>query len=179
MPYQITATAKAEQPSRHPTYHLSYKLMPEVWYENVNKLRLIYVVVVLVLLALFLPRYGYAPPKFWSVLWVSLYVLGWMTDAISTWLCVRLAPRFEARDLAFPIIETNPLLSNRPTLFEQLFNVTTLFAVAGATMSWFAPGLGLALGGLQIGVGINNLRQRKRLQLQLSLYDEVEKSRGV
>ncbi len=178
MPYQITVTAKTE-PKRHPTYHLSYKLMPEVWYENVNKLRLIYVVVVLVLLALFLPRYGYAPPKFWSVMGVSLYVLGFLVDAVSTWLCLRLVPRFEARELSYPLIETNPLLSNHPTLFEQLFNATTLFAVAGATMSWFAPGLGLALGGLQIGVGINNLRQRKRLQLQLSLYDEVEKSRGV
>ena len=153
--------------------------MPEVWYENVNKLRLIYVVVVLVLLAIFLPRYGYAPPKFWSVLGVSLYVIGFMTDAVSTWLCLRLVPRFEDRDLIYPLIETNPVMSNHPTLSEQLFNVTTLFAIAGATMSWFAPGLGLALGGLQMGVGINNLRQRKRLQLQLSLYDEVEKSGGV
>lgn len=178
MPYQITVTAKAE-PKRHPTYHLSYKLMPEVWYENVNKLRLIYVVVVLVLLALFLPRYGYAPPMFLSVLGVSLYVIGFLVDGVSTWLCLRLVPRFEARDLSYPLIETNPVMNNHPTLFEQLFNVTTLFAVAGATMSWFAPGLGLALGGLQVGVGINNLRQRKRLQLQLSLYDEVEKSRGV
>ena len=142
MPYQITATTKAE-PSRHPTYHLSYKLMPEAWYENGIKLRLIYVVVVLVLLAIFLPRYGYAPPRFWSVMGVSMYVFGFLTDTVSTWLCVRLAPSFEARDLTFPIVETNPLLSKRPSLSEQLLNVTTLFAVAGATMSWFAPGLSL------------------------------------
>jgi len=177
MPYQITIPAT--EPRRHPTYHLSYKLMPEVWYENVNKLRLIYVVVILILLALFLPRYGYAPPRVWSVIGVLMYVFGWLTDAWSTWLCMRLVPQFKVRDLDYPIVETNPFLSKRPSLSEQIFNVTTLFAIAAATMSWFAPGLGIASGGMQIGVGINNLRQRRRLKLQLSLYDGVEKFRGV
>ena len=87
--------------------------------------------------------------------------------------------KFEARNLDFPLIETNPVLSNRPTLSELLFSPATVFGAFAVMVSWIFPGAGIATGGLQVGVGINNLRQRQRLQLQLSLYDEVEKSRGV
>jgi hypothetical protein len=178
MPYQITVPAKTE-PSRHPTYHLSYKLMPEVWYENGIKLRLAYVPVALVLLALTLPQFGWNPPLAWSVVGSFAYAIGWIVDTTSTWLCLRLVSLFEARGLPYPIIETNPFLGAQPSLTEQIFNVTTLFAIFALIISGLFPGAGIAGGILQIGVGINNLRQRKRLQLQLSLYDEVEKSRGV
>ena len=178
MPYQITATTKAE-PSRHPTYHLSYKLMPEVWYENGIKLRLAYAVVAVLLLTLFLPRYGYRPPLYWSVIGASIHLMGLMVDITSTWLCLRMVSKFEARNLDFPLIETSPVLSNRPTLSELLFSPATVFGAFAVMVSWIFPGAGIATGWLQIGVGINNLRQRQRLQLQLSLYDEVEKSRGV
>lgn len=179
MPYQITVTAKAEQPSRHPTYHLSYKLIPEVWYENGIKLRLAYAVVALLLLALFLPRYGYTPPLHWSVFGASLHLIGLMVDITSTWLCLRVGSKFDERNLDFPIIETNPVLCNRPTLSELLFSPATAFGAFAVMVSWIFPGAGIATGALQIGVGISNLRHRKRLQMQLSLYDEVEKSRGV
>ncbi len=178
MSHQITVTAQAE-PSRHPTYHLSYKLIPEVWYENVNLLRLAYVPVAIVLLALTLPRFSSNPPLGWSIIGSLSYAVGWIVDTTSTWLCVRLVPRFEARRLPYPVIETNPFLGARPSFVEQIFNITTLFAIFAVVTSGLFPGAGIAGGMLQVGVGINNLRQRKRLQLQLSLYDEVEKSRGV
>lgn len=177
MTHQITVTSI--EPSDHPSCQLSYKLIPEVWYENITLLRLLYLAAVLILQALFLTRYGYAPPRFWSVIGVSLCVLGFLVDTVSTELCARLARHFSARNLPFPVVETNPFLNQLPSLSEQIFNFTTLFGVAAATMSWFAPGLGLALGGLKIGVGVSNLRQRQRLQVQLELFDEVEKSPGV
>ena len=178
MPHQITITAQADQ-TRHPTYHLSYKLMPEVWYENVNLLRLAYVPVVLVLLALTLPRFSSNPPLGWSVIGSLSYAVGWIVDTTSTWLCLRLVPRFEARGLSYPVIETNPFVGARPSFGEQIFNFTSLFTIFAVVTSARFPGAGIAGGLLQIGVGINNLRQCKRLQLQLSLYDEVEKSGGV
>lgn len=178
MPYQITVTAKTE-PERHPTYHLSYKLIPEVWYENGIKLRLAYAVVAVLLLTLFLPRYGYKPPLYWSVIGASTHLIGLMVDILSTWLCLLMGSKFDARNLDFPIIETNPVLSNRPTLSELLFSPATVLRTFAVAVSWIFPGAGIATGAIQIGAGVNNLRQRKRLQLQLSLYDEVEKPRSV
>lgn len=168
-----------DEPRFSPSSYLSYKLVPEVWYENLTTLRLLYGVALLILLALFLPRYGYEPPLFWSVAGSSLYLIGWLVDTTSTWLCLRLVPRFEARGLVFPIIETNPILGKRPTLSELLFGYTAMFAVFATIASWFFPAAGIAGSTVQLGVGLNNLRQHKRLKLQLSLYDEVEKRRGV
>lgn len=178
MPYQITISGKAE-PSRHPTFHLSYKIMPEVWYESGIKLRLAYIPVLLVLLALTLPRFGWSPPLAWSIVGSLAYATGWIVDTTTTWLCLRLASWFKARDLAFPLVETNPFLGDRPSLAEQIFNFTTLFAIFAVIVSGMFPGAGIATGMLQISAGINNLRQRKRLQLQLSLYDKAEELKGV
>lgn len=163
------------------TFRRSYTLVTKAWYEDIRGIAGFYLLLTTPLFVFLWWRYQLSPPVALSVIGLLVYLVGFVADLLTTRQTFRLVPEFERRQVIFPLEEKNPFMKEKPNLWEQIVNLSTLFSLAIAVVAWIAPAIGIAGGVVHATAASNNRRQVRRLKVQLRLLDlhaEEQKGKG-
>ena len=98
--------------------------------------------------------------------WLSIAAVCWAIvgkalDTYSTYALFQLKPLFDELGLTLPVVETNPLHPEFPTLQELIFSWVTLLEVLAWVASFFGPPMGFFLGLAHLAAAFNNWMYRR------------------
>lgn len=137
----------------------------ESWWEDV----LVFLLCVVPSLLMF----GFKPPITVAIVSIVLYIFSAIADIYTTYQGFYLQPEFKKKGVPFPLRETNPFLSNVPSLRELVFGIPTLVVLGASLISFVIPGFVWATTYHKLRVTASNHRLNHLTRYQLSLYKRL------
>jgi hypothetical protein len=102
---------------------------------------------------------------------VVVFVGSILLDTYVTAMCLSLKSQYDSRGLWFPIAEANPLLPEFPTVRQLIWSWPSLVGLMVLPLVVIFPLFGFSLALAVLIVVMGNLRRRKRMIRELTLFD--------